>query len=103
MPWVCNAAVRAASGSLEQISIDRLTGDGAPPGRNDHLAVRRCDTSRRIQPRQGGLHKLLDDDLSFLLQFRPRACRRLVMVHIASCRKGPIDIQEFAVLKRQGG
>ena len=88
---------------VEQIPIDRLARNGSLSGGDDHLAVRRRHTSRRIESRHGRLQTMVDDDLTVLIQFRAGAFRQIIVMDIASCRECPLHVQGIALLKGDRG
>ena len=79
---------------LKQLTIDRLSSCGTVAGRDDHLAVGRGDTARRVQTGHAGPLTVINYYLPLLIDFCPELAGQFVMKNIPASGEQAID-QKF--------
>src|SRR2546423_5037286 len=67
---------------FEKIAVDRLRRGSTLAGGNDHLAVRRRDAARGIQPRHTRAHALVDFDLAVPIELGAQFLCELVVENV---------------------
>ena len=95
--WECMSAQTL----FKQIAIDRLPRSGPLSGGDDHLAIRRCQTSCGIQARDTGLHAMIHHHLTFFIQGSTGLGGKPIVYDIAASRKYGIGLELFTGLQRE--